>query len=183
MQDKKSKSPLPDYMTISEKNLQHFMQERMQLIWFISMKLRPGRNLFSTYLEYTLYPPNTEKNDSLELLDISFGGARWMVLGFPMRDLVFAKLIAKFCGLRIVTGIPAVMARHKVHYFPMKGRRCRTLLNVTGYSFQGLSPDEQRIRLDEEEALAKALHEGWNPTPQELHKAYLDATGIRPTVA
>lgn len=157
--------------TLSHRDLEMFMEERRRSIWLISMIIRPCVHIFSSHVEYSMYPPDTEENDSFELLEIPWEGMMWHVMGVPVRDTVRLKQIADVCGLRIADGVPMIVSAEKgkvgTSYFPMNTRRCFTL-ESTSLINPPLNPHQQQRILKAEQKLCERVWKGWSPTDDVL---------------
>jgi len=157
----------PTEATMDLGGLKAFMRERPTQIWLISPGIRPGIAIFTTYVEFKLYPPETEKNDSFELLDLAWQGLTWLVSGMPIRDLVQLKQIAPYCGMRIIDGVPVsittIKGSLKRNVFPMNTARCFTLENTPDYNANGLNPGQQNLLAEMEQRMCKKIWEGWRP--------------------
>ena len=156
--------------------LKSFMEERRRLVWLIGLGFRPGVALFNSYVEYTMYPPETEANDSYELLEIAWEGCKWAVCGVPIRDLVTIRAIANACGLRIADSVPTMLTMEQGQpvaqaRFPMDTKRCFTLENKADMKLSSLPPDRLHNVLVAESKLCSKVWNGWRPSRETLAEA------------
>ena len=152
--------------------LESFMEERRRLFWLIVLNIRPFAMTCTTYLEYMLYPPGTEANDSFELLEVPWQNMLFMVAGMPIRDMVQVRAIVEECGLRIADGVPmaitSVRGQLTKVFFPMNTRRCFTLENKRETSPTTFSVAQVGRIHEAEKRLCSKIHDGWRPTKEAL---------------
>jgi hypothetical protein len=97
---------------------------------------RIGAGLFNVKMEYTHFPPRSEKNTLFEMVMLRWPTQNdflWAVSSFPIEYRSKAEEIAKECGLRIADGIPTVFNFDGAHQFPLSGSTAFTLENIAGH--------------------------------------------------
>lgn len=169
-----TEGPYGTSQTISREELHAFIDERRRSFWLICMTVRPCVHVFASYVEYSMYPPKTERNASFELLEIPWEGLMYHVFGMPVRDMVEVRAIANACGLKIKDGVPTMIAfKHgqpQQTFFPMNTRRCFTLENDPKWLDQPFSPHQQQRILEAEQKLCERIWKGWKPTRPVLRE-------------
>ncbi len=93
-------------------------------VHFIVHMERPGARLFCVHLEYTHYPPRTERNNEFELIFYKWPAdvmLQWVIVTIPASDFPLAEEAAKESGLVIKDSVPMCFSGGDQHIFPMSG--------------------------------------------------------------
>lgn len=156
-------------------------------VHFVSQVDRPGVNLFAVRMEYTHYPPRSERNKLLELRIIPwpvFQGEpimHWMVLTIPESAWDLATQMVKECGLRIADGIPMMFGGGGPQTFPMEGNNVYSLEN--SHEHPVYSHDQaaiEKLKKQEDEECRRIVMEDRKKLVGELHdQGYTDEQILR----
>ena len=117
---------------------------------------RPGVRSFFQKLEYSYFPPGTDKNDDFTFAFVEWEGTIWSVAGIPRDYFEIAKEIAKEFKVRIAGGIPNMVSEGKVIFFPIDGDNVFTLENTPDHEVYVSGPDGYKkiIEKEREELMA-----------------------------
>lgn len=128
-------------------------KDKLHLIMEMS---RIGGGLFMVKLEYTHFPPRTEKNKLFEMALMEWPSKeslRWAIVSIPIEYKPDALKIAAECGLRFADGIPTLFGEGKAQQFPLDGETVFTIENMAGHKGYSNNPEVIK-KLREEEDLA-----------------------------
>jgi hypothetical protein len=164
-----------------------FMAERRAATWIIGMVThRPGVLLAAVAIEYLLYAPGTEANDSYDIIGTRWEDEHWLIVGVPRRDRTRWRPVFRACGLRVADGTPTMLTvergEPKATYFPAHGRNCFAL-EFRGqhpcYSLLPASTGQRamvtRMFKRQDTLIELIVERGWRPSLADLEKAFLES--------
>ena len=97
--------------------------------YVVAMATRNGVHDFMHEVEFTLFAPDTPKNDLFELSTLVWKGMLYLICGVPKEYGERLKVIARSQGMKVCDGVPTMMAQGEKTIFPLSGPNVWTLEN------------------------------------------------------
>lgn len=123
-------------------------------LYLVADLSRPGTSLFAVRLEYTHFPPRSEKNKDFEVTLIKWPEdieILWSIIAVPMQYRSIVEEVAANAGLRLAEGTPMMFGSSGEHLFPVQGNNVYTLENIKNHPVYTAS-EQDLINLKEAES-------------------------------
>ena len=151
----------------TEEKIQAFVNNT-RFVHFLCLIIprRPGVLLFSVKLEYSYFPPNTQKNEEYRLHMINWEDMTWSMISIPEEYSHMAHGVADEVGVRIADGIPhtSTDGLKTLRAFPIKGNNVFTIENVKESEvYVNDSKIIQRLYDEEDVQIQRIITECWLP--------------------
>lgn len=121
---------------------------------------RIGASLFNVKMEYTHFPPRSDKNKLFDMCMLKWptkDDFLWSVASIPIEYRSIAEELAKECGLRLADGIPTIFNQDGAYQFPLTGSTVFTLENIAGHKVYNNDPNSMKILKDQEREQVDAI--------------------------
>ena len=128
----------PRLVTRTPEELRAFVA-RPDLVHFIGMPIRPSVAECMRRLEFTHYPPATDRNELFHINLIEWAKVTWALISIPGAEKGLMEQEARATGLALLWGPPRVSVNGTVQMFPFPSVRLFSLVgNPYAAPFDGV---------------------------------------------
>jgi hypothetical protein len=163
----------PPHRDVGDEEMDAFLQ-RQDLVHLVGLLRRPGVRSLSACIEYHWYPPGTARNDRFKVHLMRWSGLDWLVASFPAARRKPTEQLARRLGMRLVDGVPSLIADGRVTMFPgarhqdRDNQAMRTIENDPRSPLYSMRRRDDAGLLAAEEEIIELFERGQRPTARQV---------------